>query len=675
LDEGLLISVPKQFFPNPKPIPNFKIFTMSKLTTVFLGIFIALFCPIGAFQQIPRYIKRQSWNKIKQPSRPFRKPVDHLDKGVTTRPRSRSSLQAAHSSHLLLGAAALTPQSDSYFLTRIFLLRALGFVYSVAFLVAKHQNKALIGDNGITPARQVLDAAQEKGILIKKQRDGWLNSTVSGKPKDLETKNPIEQLRNTPAVRALGMTINRNPTFQYWRERLWDRCDQLGRPVTSLLWLAEDRSNLNPWLDGISTCGLAMSLTVFVLGAANLPLMFGMWVCQRSLMAVGGPWYGFGWEPQLAELGFHALFLVPLWSFNPLTATCVPSPLVMWTLRWYLFRIMMGAGLIKLKSDDPKWNLDNLSAMDCFYETQPVPNPLTRYFHWAPKWWHKFEVLSNHFVELIAPWLLLLPISRIRRTGGLIQIVFQAILISSGNLSFLNWLTMVPAIACLDDAFLGPFFSSTTQRMASMVGMTAQPSAVRQIVTLLFGLLVATLSIPVVQNLISKKQIMNTGFDPLRLINSYGAFGTVDEDREEFIISAAVDLDSDWKEYEFKVKRGDVMRQPRFISPYHYRLDWQMWIASIIGNIDRSPWMYNFLLKLLERDPDVLDLLKCDPFEGEKEGPKYIRVDKYRYKFHKPERNVKGRQRYWDREMIGRVFPRQGIATVADLKDLVQRTP
>jgi hypothetical protein len=91
----------------------------------------------------------------------------------------------------------------------------------------------------------------------------------------------------------------------------------------------------------------------------------------------------------------------------------------MWMLRWYLFRIMMGAGLVKLKSDgDPKWKLNSVSAMECFYETQPVLNPLTRSFHWAPKWWHKVEVLSNHFVELIAPCLLLVPISQIRRSTG-----------------------------------------------------------------------------------------------------------------------------------------------------------------------------------------------------------------------------------------------------------------
>ncbi len=102
---------------------------------------------------------------------------------------------------------------------------------------------------------------------------------------------------------------------------------------------------------------------------------------------------------------------------------------------------------------------------------------------------------------------------------------------------------------------------------------------------------------------------MNASFDPLRLVNTYGAFGTVDEIREEFIVSAASDLKGPWKEYPFKVKPGDVFRRPRFISPYHYRLDWQFWIASTVQHLNRIPWIYHFLFKLLEQDPDVLGLM------------------------------------------------------------------
>jgi lipase maturation factor 1 len=168
-------------------------------------------------------------------------------------------------------------------------------------------------------------------------------------------------------------------------------------------------------------------------------------------------------------------------------------------------------------------------------------------------------------------------------------------------------------------------------------------------------------------------------------VNTYGAFGSVNEQRNEFIISAAADLDGPWREYEFKVKPGDIMRPPRFISPYHYRLDWLMWIASTVGSLPRSSsWLYPFLFKLLEQDPDVLNLLAKDPFQGESQGPKYIRVDTYRYTFHKsvPQKNKNDKmtqksnlpQPYWNRTRIGRVFPRQGVASKETLREFLQQS-
>ena len=46
--------------------------------------------------------------------------------------------------------------SNSYWLTRIFFLRFLSFIYLVGFLVSFNQNKELIGNNGLTPARNFL---------------------------------------------------------------------------------------------------------------------------------------------------------------------------------------------------------------------------------------------------------------------------------------------------------------------------------------------------------------------------------------------------------------------------------------------------------------------------------------------------------------------------------------
>ncbi|GKY94196.1 hypothetical protein MPSEU_000385600 [Mayamaea pseudoterrestris] len=583
--------------------------------------------------------------------------------------RRKTSLYVSDPSLLLMTNSV---QKTSQFLVRIVLLRAMAFVHLVAFLVALHQNKALIGDDGITPAKNVLNAAEMRGKLIKEHR----------KHKDDDARGTPEQQPATPILKSfrqssLSRFIQNNPKlsrlqnkFANLRELLWDRCDVMHRPVITLLWLAKDRNKLNPWLDAIAIAGLSMSALILLLGSANVPLVFGLWLCQRSLMSVGSPFYGFGWEPQLNELSFHALLLVPLLSLQQIPHLPV-SPIIAWTFRWMLFRIMMGAGLIKFRSGDTKWK--DGTAMQYFYETQPVPNPLSRYFHWMPKPWHTFEVWANHFVEVLAPWLLIIPGLPLswRRAAGLIQINFQAILILSGNLSFLNWLTMVPAIMCVDDGFVGGLFSASTRTRAMGAAWTYSTSTGRQLVNVGFLGLVAWLSIPVVKNLLSEKQIMNFSFDPLRLINTYGAFGTVGEEREEFIISAAPDFDGPWKEYEFKVKPGDVNKHPRWISPYHYRLDWQLWIASACRSLDRSPWLLSLLLKLLQRNEAVLNLLDGDPWKGYAEKPKYIRVDRYRYKFHKP--TSRNDPVFWDREYVGRVYPRQGLATQEGIKDDIRR--
>src|SRR5881396_2630419 len=49
---------------------------------------------------------------------------------------------------------------NSYWLTRFVILRLLGFVYAIAFLVAANQLVPLIGEHGLTPASQYLERIQ-----------------------------------------------------------------------------------------------------------------------------------------------------------------------------------------------------------------------------------------------------------------------------------------------------------------------------------------------------------------------------------------------------------------------------------------------------------------------------------------------------------------------------------
>ncbi len=111
---------------------------------------------------------------------------------------------------------------------------------------------------------------------------------------------------------------------------------------------------------------------------------------------------------------------------------------------------MFGAGLIRLRGDSC-WR--DLTCLDYHYETQPMPNPLSCYFHWMPRWAHHGGVAFNHFIELTVPFAYFAP-QPVATVAGLLTILFQLLLMPSGNLSYLNLFTMVLAIPLLDGRLL-----------------------------------------------------------------------------------------------------------------------------------------------------------------------------------------------------------------------------
>ena len=163
------------------------------------------------------------------------------------------------------------------------------------------------------------------------------------------------------------------------------------------------------------------------------------------------------------------------------------------------------------------------------------------------------------------------------------------ILISTGNLSFLNWLTIAPSIWYLDDRFLSPLFSRQTVQQVQVLQVEDQngkrrTGLPRRTLSALLFLLLGYLSIPIVANLLSSRQVMNTSYDPLRIVNTYGAFGHVTKQRTEVIIEGTESGDPSlpgtvWEEYEFHCKPGTVSRRPCLISPFHYRFFYFIFIS------------------------------------------------------------------------------------------------
>ncbi len=296
----------------------------------------------------------------------------------------------------------------------------------------------------------------------------------------------------------------------------------------------------------------------------------------------------------------------------------------------------------------------DLTCLKYHYETQPIPNPLSPYFHFMPLWFHKAGVLYNFLAELIAPWGVLLG-GRIRTAAGCLMAAFQIILILSGNLSFLNWLTLVPILSCFDDGFWNHLLPRPLVEKAHIAIYKSKKSPSSQFAAWGLTALIAFLSVNPVLNLFSSNQAMNTSFESLHLVNTYGAFGSVGRERLQLVLEGTtaqvVTPETVWIPYDFKCQPGNLYRRPCVCSPYQYRLDWQVWFAAM-SEPNQYPWVYNLVWKLLHNDPLALTLLAGNPFPGE--APTYIRIRLFRYQF-APLSHPNGQ--WWERRDLGVWLP------------------
>jgi hypothetical protein len=406
------------------------------------------------------------------------------------------------------------------------------------------------------------------------------------------------------------------------------------------------------FFSGVATVGLVLSIAALFGVSESGPLWLSMLVwltlyaIYLSIVNVGQTFYSFGWESMLLEAGFFAAFLGP--------SRVAPPAIVVAILRWMLFRVELGSGLIKLRHDRC-WR--NLTCLFFHHETQPMPNPLSWYAHRLPRPMLVGGALFSHFVQVVAPFGLFAPQPIAAIAGGLI-IAHQLLLISAGNYSWLNWLTIVLAITAFSDAQLGALFQ--------LAAPVLEPrSTLYEAAIVALAAATAVLSIRPALNFFSRHQLMNYSYNRFHLVNVYGAFGSVTKERYEVIVEGTSDDpwsgNARWMEYQFKGKPGDPARLPPQVAPYHLRLDWLMWFLplSIVkngrvvnGGIDY--WFLRFVSKLLSGDRAALSLLRKNPFPDA--PPLFIRALVYRYSFaDRAERRKTGA--WWKREFLDELLP------------------
>ncbi len=490
-------------------------------------------------------------------------------------------------------------------------LRALGLIYFSAFYSLIFQIKGLIGPNGILPAADYLTA---------------VSAALHG-------------------------------------HRFWF--------APTLFWFSSSDHTLML----VSWAGLVASLLVVfnVWPRMSLAICF---VCFLSFVTAAQDFAGYQSDGMLLEAGFLSLFFAPPGLWPGLARTHAPSRASLFLLKWEWFCIYFESGIVKIASGDQSWR--HLTALDDYYQNGPLPTWLGWYAQKLPHGVHAATVILTFTVELLVAWMMFLP-RRFRIACFCIVTPFQLGIALTANYTFINYLLLSLGFLLLDDAVFeaviplrirswidraAPSPEPEMSRVSAHDSVSvAHPSRLRRWLriekmtlaavflglilyvtgTQLIGMLVPGLPFP---------QAPARWISPFRVADSYGLFAVMTHARYEIEFQGSRDGKT-WTVYPFRYKPQDVKSAPGIYAPYQPRFDWNLWFASL------GPWQnYRFVVwteeRLLDNEPDVLELFAGNPFAGA--PPQQVRAVIYQYWF--TDLKTKREQGlWWRRELLGEYAP------------------
>jgi hypothetical protein len=475
-----------------------------------------------------------------------------------------------------------------------------------------------------------------------------------------------------PTYRVASFLFLRALGFVYFCAfvSLWLQVDGLiGRdgilPIASLMERASGQVGFRDlptlcWLnagDGFlhAQCALG-TLFSLLLMAGLLPALCAplLWLLYLSLTVAGQQFLSFQWDVLLLETGFLGIWLTPFVLRSRLATDPPPSRISLLLVQLLLFKLMFLSGYVKLRSNDEAWW--NLTALTYHYWTQCLPTWPAWYFDKLPLWFQKFSCGLMFAIEFILPFLIWGPGRIVRWTAFIGLAGFQVLIAITGNYTFFNVLTAALCVVILDDRCFDCSHGSASRERASQKrdymrwpGWVVGPIAI-PILIVSFQVFSGTLGwrVPWPRWTMALHEYVG----PFRTVNGYGLFAVMTKTRLEIIVEGSDDGVT-WLPYEFRWKPGDPARRPGFVAPHQPRLDWQMWFAAL-SDYRHQPWLMQFLARLLEGAPPVLDLLEANPFPDQ--PPRYLRASAYDYHFSTwEERRRDGT--WWTREPRGLYCP------------------
>jgi hypothetical protein len=407
-----------------------------------------------------------------------------------------------------------------------------------------------------------------------------------------------------------------------------------------------------PTIFWLNSSDMALNAAAVIGAITSVMIMFNWlprfalvvsFILYLSLYYAGQTFMNFQWDALILEAGFLAIFLTP------------QSRIVILLFRFLLFRLRFMSGISKFSLQDPSWS--GLTALNFYFEVQPLPTPFAWYAHQLPEWLLRSGTFLTLVIEILVPFMMFMP-RRWRFIAAWITIFWQLLIIMTSNHNWFNFLTIALCLFLFDDQAVQRILPKRLQTIFGKQVQSAKPeSKARRVTTLAIASLILFCSVVNLWELSLMQRssglirnIVNYT-EAFRIVAKYHVFPTMKTERIELELLGSID-GQEWKPYVFKYKPGDIMQSPHVVIPHQPRLDWQMWFVTLHPMF--MPWFDQFLKSLLQNSPTVTALLKHNPFPDT--PPRYIRVDAFQYHFSDPEQHSKTGQ-WWSREALGPFAP------------------
>lgn len=492
-----------------------------------------------------------------------------------------------------------------------------------------------------------------------------------------------------PANRHLHSVRSQFPGNFKWKapSLAWYVIDDIYTETDDMVWF-------------LANGGMLLSAWIAITGWVTAPMIAWLWATYLTLAGAGQTFYNFQWDSLLIETTFLSIFIAPLTSMTNGGASEPPYWMFWGLIKWLPTRLMFMSGLAKLNptwTDGTAMNfhyettclptplswyfhhLPEWFHQGEVYGTFALELILPALYLFGPRklrygalvgtilFQVVIQLTGNYtFFNFLTAVLMLIPMDdaafvsfwpkKWLRTWGA-----ERWQIEQEEKAALEWQVVLDQLAAEQLAasaeqeekrvkaaksgksYIGDEDLAAPTSEMLYDGPNPIPGLVFIFIVMAISATMFSLSLLPLVRTLGGGDFVPTLLDdlgrtsaPFRIANHYGLFGHMTRDRPELQVEVSRD-GVNWIALEFKYKPGDPYAAPRFIAPYHPRLDWQMWFAAL-GTENTQKWTLPFVFRLMTGSREVWHLLADAEAHRQFDGypPQFVRITTWTYEYSEP---------------------------------------